>query len=139
MMVKELSNGRADEIRQQFEKIPYVKFLGIQLEEIDNGSAVLVLEIDEHLKRNNGIAHGGAIASLIDTATAFATLSVLQASERSTTVDLTINFLRPLTGGHARAKANIIRAGRRILTVSAEVFDDAGKLIATAISTYIKD
>ena len=128
-----------DELRGKLQHIPYTRLLGIQLEQAEPGSAILTLEIRDELKRNNGIAHGGAIASLIDTATAFATLSLLPAGQRSTTVDLTINFLRPITSGEARAKARVVRDGRRIITVSAEVFEGGGKLVATAISTYIKD
>jgi uncharacterized protein (TIGR00369 family) len=128
-----------EELRNKLLHIPYAKLLGIQLKDAEPGSATLLLTITDDLKRNNGIAHGGAIASLIDTATAFATLSLLESSERSTTIDLTINFLRPLIGGEATASAKVVRAGRRIIVVSAEVFDSTGKLAATALSTYIRD
>jgi acyl-CoA thioesterase len=130
---------RFDEIRQKLDEIPYVQFLGIKLEQIASGVATLSLEIAERLKRNNGIAHGGAIASLIDTATAFATLSVLKPDQRSTTVDLTIHFLRPLGGGKATAIAEVVRAGKRIVVVSAKVFDGGENLAATAVSTYLVD
>jgi acyl-CoA thioesterase len=134
-----LQQGREDEIRKKLKSIPYVQFLGIKLEEIATGTATLSLELADRLKRNNGIAHGGAIASLIDTATAFATLSVLKPDQHSTTVDLTIHFLRPLRSGKATAKAEVVRAGRRIAVVSATVIDDGGNLAATAVSTYIID
>lgn len=126
-------------LRTKLQHIPYAKLLGIQLKHAQPGSATLSLPITDDLKRNNGIAHGGAIASLIDTATAFATLSLLNPNELSTTIDLTINFLRPLISGEVTASAKIVRAGRRIIVVSAEVFDDSGKLAATALSTYIRD
>lgn len=126
-------------LRTKLQHIPYAKLLGIQLKQAEPGSATLGLFITDELKRNNGIAHGGAIASLIDTATAFATLSLMEPNERSTTIDLTINFLRPLISGEALASAKVVRAGRRIIVVSAEVFDDSGKLAATALSTYIRD
>jgi len=82
--------------------------------------------------------HGGAIASLIDTATAFAIVSIIPAQEKVTTVDLTISYLRPVTEGRLRAVARVLRSGRRLLAVSADVFDTSGKLAATALSTYIK-
>ena len=134
-----LSKRRADQIKKQFTTIPYVQFLGIKLERIEYGLAEVSLDILEVLKRNNGIAHGGVIASLIDTATAFATLSVISTAGRTTTVDLTINFLRPLAGGKATAIARIIRSGRRIAVVSANVLDNDGTLAATAPSIYIKN
>jgi acyl-CoA thioesterase len=113
--------------------------LGIELEQLAPGVVTLGLEISERLKRNNGIAHGGAIASLLDTASAFAIISLLEPEQRSTTVDLTVHFLRPLSEGRATATAKVVRAGRRIITVSAEAHGPDGKLVATALSTFIRD
>ena len=139
MSDEKLDQKLTDELRQKLKHIPYANLLGIELQKVTPGTATLSLEIREELKRNNGIAHGGAIASLIDTATAFATLSVLNPDQRSTTIDLTINYLRPLINGKATATAKVVRNGRRILAVSADVFDESGNLAATALSSYIKD
>ena len=96
------------------------------------------LPIREELKQNNAIVHGGAIASLIDSAMAFAIIPLLTENERTTTVDLTIHYLRPLVEGVAKASARVVRAGRRIVVVSAEVLDDQERLAATAMSTYAR-
>ena len=69
---------------------------------------------------------------------AFAIISLLAPKEKVTTVDLTISYLRPLTKGRVIAVARVIRAGRRLFVVSADVFGDDGNLAATALSTYIK-
>jgi len=84
------------------------------------------------------VMHGGAIATLIDTATAFAIIPTLAEGEHSVTVDLTISYLRPLTTGTARASAKILRQGARVIVLSAEVLDHEGNLAATALSTYLK-
>jgi uncharacterized protein (TIGR00369 family) len=118
--------------------IPFARLLGIEAESIEPGHAVLSMKVRDDLLRNGGIAHGGAIAALIDSAMAFATMPLLSENERTSTVDLTIHYLRPLTGGTARASARVVRAGRRIVTVSAELFDSQGKLAATALSTYLR-
>src|SRR5215203_7548173 len=118
------------------DEIPFARLLGIELESQEAGHAVLTIQIRHELKRNHGVVHGGAIASLIDSAMAFAIMPLLAENERTTTVDLTIHYLRPLTEGTARASARVVRAGRRIITVSAELFDSQEKLAATAISTY---
>jgi uncharacterized protein (TIGR00369 family) len=123
---------------QALDRVPFAKLLGIRLESYDTGVSTLVLPIREELKQNNGVVHGGAIASLIDTSTAIAILTVLQPHERFTTIDLTINYLRPLISGQARASARVLRAGRRVISVSSEVVNDDGSLAATALSTYIK-
>lgn len=125
-------------IQKAVDTVPFARLLGIELDEIGNGTATLGLTVRKELTQNHGVVHGGAIASLIDTATAFAILSLLAPKERVTTVDLTISYLRPLTMGRITAAARVVRSGRRLFVVSAEVFDKDGKLTATALSTYIK-
>ena len=120
------------------DEVPFAKLLGIEVDSMEPGVATLSMKLrDEHM-RNGGIAHGGAIATLIDSAMAFAIIPILAENERSITVDLTIHYLRPLSGGSARATARVVRAGRRVITVSAELFDGNEKLAATALSTYLR-
>lgn len=118
--------------------VPFAKLLGIEVDSVEPGHAVLSMRVRDDLKQNHGIAHGGSVAALIDSAMAIAILPMLAENERSTTVDLTIHYLRPLTEGTARASARVVRAGRRVITVSAELFDHKGDLAATAISTYLR-
>lgn len=118
--------------------VPFAKLLGIELESQEPGVAVLSMKMREDLKRNGGIAHGGAVATLIDSAMAFAIMPLLGENEHSMTVDLTIHYLRSVSEGSARARARVVRAGKRVITVSAELFDSNEKLAATAISTYLR-
>jgi uncharacterized protein (TIGR00369 family) len=117
---------------------PYLKLLGIEPVEFEFGKAVLTLPMHEKLRQPYGLLHGGAIASLIDTATAFAVVSVLPEDEKATTVDLTLQYLRPHTTGTITCTAKITRAGKRLLFVAAEVVNEENKLVATALSTYTK-
>ena len=132
----------SDEQRRKAEAaragVPFLKHLGIEVESIGPGTATLLLPVRPELMRNDGIIHGGAIASVIDSAFAFAIIPMLADNERTVTVDLTIHYMRPLGGGTARATARIVRAGRRVITVSAELFDENEKLAATALSTYLR-
>lgn len=118
--------------------VPFAKLLGIEVESVEFGHAVLTMELRDELMRNGGIAHGGAVAALIDSAMAFAIIPILAENEHSVTVDLTIHYLRPVSEGLARASARVLRAGKRVITVSAELFDSNEKLAATAISTYLR-
>jgi acyl-CoA thioesterase len=138
MKSAKLTAAQEKHVRQALDQVPFAKLLGIELESFDAGSAALTLTLNENLKQNNGVVHGGAIASLIDTATAIAIITLLAPYERVTTVDLTISYLRPLLTGRARATARVLRAGRRLIAVSAEVSGDDGSLAATALSTYIR-
>jgi len=138
MTLKKLTAAQLRRIEKAVDTVPFARLLGIELDSIEPGTATLGLTIRHELTQNHGVVHGGAVASLIDTATAFAILSLLAPKEKITTVDLTISYLRPLPAGRVTAKARVLRAGRRILVVSADVYDDGGTLAATALSTYIK-
>ena len=118
--------------------VPFAKLLGIEVESVEPGVAVLTMKMRDDLKRNGGIAHGGAVATRIDSAMAFAIMPMLGEDEHSMTVDLTIHYLRPVSEGSARAIARVVRGGKRVITVSAELFDGNEKLAATAISTYLR-
>ena len=118
--------------------VPFAKLLGIEVDSVEAGHAVLSMKIRDDLKQNHGVAHGGSVAALIDSAMAIAIMPMLSENERTTTVDLTIHYLRPLTEGTARASARVVRAGKRVITVSAELFNEQGRLAATALSTYLR-
>lgn len=133
-----LSPEQERRIREAFENVPFAHLLGIEITELKHGEASLHLEIRDELRRNNGFAHGGAVASLVDTAAAFAILTVLEPGETTTTVDLTIHYLRPLLRGRATAIARVKRAGRRILVISVDVLDEGEAVAATALTSFIK-
>ena len=123
--------------RAAFASVAYATFLGLELCEIKSGEVSVCLDVRDELKQNQNVVHGGAVASLIDTASAFAILTTLAPDERVTTTDLTIHYLRPITGGRLIAKARIIRAGRRVFVVNVDV-DNDGRLAATAVTGYLK-
>ena len=134
----EISSEHLVKLRTVLGNVPFARLLGIELVAAQDGAVTLRLQVRPDLRQNQGVLHGGVIASLIDTATAFAIVSQLTEPEKFTTVDLTVNYLRPLKEGSLTAQAHVIRAGRRLLTVTAEVYDDAGNLAAVALSTYIR-
>ncbi len=138
MTGKKVTGAQARRLQRAINSVPYAHLLGIELEEVVDGMATLSFLVRKELTQNHGVVHGGAIASLIDTAMAFAIISTLPPKDRVTTVDLTISYLRPLTAGRVFAKAKVLRMGRRLISVSAEVLSDDGKLASTALSTYTK-
>ena len=138
MMMPELNEEQRHRVERMRDAVPFLKFLGIEVESVGPGTATLLLPVRKELSRNDGIIHGGAVASVIDSAFAFAIIPLLAENERTVTVDLTIHYLRPLSGGVSKTTARVVRAGRRVITVSAELFDENEKLAATALSTYLR-
>ena len=105
---------------------------------MSDGEATVNLKMRDELRQPHGLLHGGATASVIDTAMAFAVVTKLADGEKASTVDLNVYYLRPVTKGEISCTAKIVKAGKTLLTVSAEVFDSEEKLIAAALSTYMK-
>jgi acyl-CoA thioesterase len=125
-------------LREVFARIPYVRLLGLEFVSAERGAATFALEVREELTRMGGILHGGAIVSLLDTAAAFAAHTLLDAETQTVTIELNTHFLRPASTGRIEARARVLRAGRRILFINAEVTDQTGVLIATATTTYVR-
>jgi uncharacterized protein (TIGR00369 family) len=137
MSENDLDPERIKRARDAFHLVPYARFLGLELGEIGPGEVSLHLNVRDNLKQNQGVVHGGAVASLIDTAAAFAVLTRIDLKERVTTTDLTIHFLRPITAGRLTASARVVRSGRRLFVLSVEVTNQ-GVLVATAVTSYLK-
>lgn len=135
--MEQLDGARLARLHEIFERIPYTRLLGIEMVEVTRGEARFALELRDELTRNEGLMHGGAIASLLDTASAFAVMSLLEPGQSTVTIDLMIHFLRPVLRGRIEARARVLRAGRRVATLSIEATDEAGKLTAAATTTYL--
>jgi acyl-CoA thioesterase len=136
--IKEVSQSQKQTARDVFTKVPYLKLIGMELVDLKSGEAIVRLQMRDELRQPHGILHGGATASVVDTAMAFAVVTKLAENEKASTVDLTVHYLRPVTAGAIVCTAKVVKAGKRLLTVSAEVVNNEKKLIATALSTYTK-
>jgi len=118
--------------------LPFAKMIGMRLVHMRPNEAVIEIEMRDELRQPSGVLHGGVTATLIDTAMAFAVITRLAEDERASTIDLTVHYLRPHTTGTITCTGKVVRAGKKIFTVSADVVNEQGKLIATALSTYTK-
>jgi len=118
--------------------LPFSKLIGMRLVDLSPGVAKIAIEMRDDLRQPSGVLHGGVTATLIDTAMAFAVRTHLPIEAATATIDLTVHYLRPHLSGTFICTAKVVRAGKRIFTVSAEVHGNEGKLIATGISTYTR-
>jgi uncharacterized protein (TIGR00369 family) len=118
--------------------LPFAKLIGMKLIGLKTDEAVISIEMRDDLRQPSGVLHGGVTATLIDTAMAFAVRTRLAIGEQTATIDLTIHYLRPHITGTFTCTAKVVRAGKRIFTVSADVVNEEGKHIATAVSTYTR-
>lgn len=126
-----------DLIAELQRRVPYWKTLGLELLEVGDGRATMAVTFrPEHLQ--SGVMHGGVVASLIDSACACAALSLILPDAYGTSVNLQVAYLKPITAGRITARAECLRAGRRILFTEARVQDEAGDVVATGTSQLVR-
>lgn len=118
--------------------LSFARLIGMRLVELQPDVATISIDMRDDLRQPSGVLHGGVTATLIDTAMAFAVRTRLAINEATATIDLTIHYVRPHLEGKFICTARVVRAGKRIFTVSADVHNDEGKLIATGLSTYTR-
>ena len=118
---------------------PMVSLLGLRLVEVGEGRVVFAGTATEKFYNGWGVAHGGFAAALLDTALTCA-INTTSSRERSfTTLELKINFVRPLTreAGEVRCEGRVIHAGKRTATAEGRIVGTDGKLYAHGTTTCI--
>ncbi len=121
--------------RGEIPPAPIATLIGFTLTSIEPGRAVIELEATERHANPVGTLHGGVFCDIADAAMGMAYASTLGEGETFTTLELKINFLRPMWTGKLRAVAKIVSAGRTIGLVECDVLDERERLVARATST----
>ncbi len=115
---------------------PYYRLLGMEVKEIKEGESRIQMPFKQDLTHPYGIAHGGAIASLADSAVAMALIDVVDPRDRITTIEFKINFFASVDKGELKAHAKIIHKGSKTAVGDVEVVNEKGKLVAKLVATY---
>lgn len=120
------------------DRMPFWKLLGIEFVDVGRGWAKMRLPFSSKLTNSLGIAHGGSLFTLADSAGSMALVSMVEKGEVVTTVEMKINYLRPLKKGEALAEATIIHCGKTTAFGDIEVKDAEGTLIAKGMATFLR-
>lgn len=114
---------------------PFYRHLGLELEALADGKSAIRLPFRKEYGNTRGEVHGGAIATLVDAAMSQAVRSTVELDARVATISMTINYLAPGVGD-LLGRGTVIRAGRSLLFVEAEVTDSKGNTVCTASATF---
>ena len=109
--------------------------IGFRLVSAQPGEAVVELEANERHANPMGTLHGGILCDIADAAMGVAYACTLEDGETFTTLEMKINFLKPIWKARLRAAARVVKQGRTIGLVECDVIDDKQSLVARAFST----
>ena len=123
--------------RAKTNDVPIARLIGFEVKEIEDGRAVVTLAAGPQHANPMGTLHGGILCDIADAAMGMAFASTLASGESFTTVELKINFFRPVWEAQLKAEGRVVRRGRSIGYVECEITDERDQLIAKAASTCL--
>ena len=124
-----------DDLRRRVDETPFYGWAGISIVSAREGEVEVAMEVGAGHLNIQGLAHGGLLATLADTAMGLAVRTRLEPGSRHVTIQLGVQFLSPGRPGRIVAQGSVVRAGRQLAHAEADVVDAGGKLLARAQST----
>jgi uncharacterized protein (TIGR00369 family) len=117
---------------------PIAKTIGFELVDLGQASATLTMRTDPAIHGNPmGTVHGGVLCDIADAAIGTAHATTLGENESFTSIDLRINFFRPLWKDEIRAKAKAVQLGKTVSFYSCDITRSDGKLVAVVTSSVM--
>jgi uncharacterized protein (TIGR00369 family) len=124
-------------IRGEAPDPPVAGLIGFRLVAVKPGSAVFEMEAGPQHANPMGTLHGGILCDIADAAMGIAFASTLEEGESFTTLELKINFLKPVWNARLRAEGRLVKRGKTVGMVECDVTDETGSLVARASSTSL--
>ena len=115
--------------------VPVARLIGFEVKDIADGRATVILSAGSQHANPMGTLHGGILCDIADAAMGVAFASTLAPGESFTTIELKINFFRPVWHAQLKAEGAVVRRGRLVGYVGCSITDEQDRLIAKAAST----
>jgi uncharacterized protein (TIGR00369 family) len=126
--IKRMTQGEAPQA-------PVARLIGFRITSVAHGESEFELEASDKHANPMGTLHGGILCDVADAAMGVAFASTLDDGESFTTLELKINFLRPVWKDTLRAVGKVVKRGKSVGMVECDVTDSKGALVARASST----
>lgn len=131
----------AEEIKQSFVKQTIMELIGAELSRVEPGMIEITLPYRADLAQQHGYLHAGIVTTIGDSACGYAAYSLMPPNSEVLSVEFKVNLLRPAKGQQFLASAEVVKSGKTLTVVRADVFgiDEEGKreLVATMLGTMI--
>jgi uncharacterized protein (TIGR00369 family) len=111
--------------------------VGARIAEVDAGRVVVELDAEAKHRHEGGVVQGGIITQIADAAMGMSLMTMQEQGMANTTIELKINFIRPVVQGRLRAVGRVVEMRKSLLFSEADVHDAEGKLVARASSTCL--
>lgn len=118
---------------------PIASHFGMEVINVESGSVVFRCTPDESHHNPIGTIHGGLVCTMLDSALGCATHTTLPAGTGYTSIEIKVNFLRPVSAGNGAliCRGRVTKPGRRVTFAEGEVLDSEGKVVATATGSLL--
>ncbi|GAB4344585.1 MAG: hypothetical protein Kow0099_24110 [Candidatus Abyssubacteria bacterium] len=124
-------------LREHANQIPMYKLIGMQVVEAGPGYSRFRLPFRKELTQPFGVLHGGALATIADSAVAIALWGLVGTDKAFTTVEMKINYIAPVSSGEVIAEGNIIHCGKRTALGEVTLRNGEGRLVGKCLATYM--
>jgi len=131
----------AEEIKQSFTKQTIMGLIGAELSRVEPGMIEITLPYRADLAQQHGYLHAGIVTTIADSACGYAAYSLMPPNSEVLSVEFKVNLMRPAKGEKFLAVAEVVKAGKTLTVVRADVFgvdhDEQRELVATMLGTMI--
>lgn len=141
-MVQPSNPAYADEVKRSFAKQAIMGLIGGELTRVDPGVVEIALAYRRDLTQQDGYVHAGIVTTIADSACGYAAYTLMPPESEVLAVEFKVNLLRPAKGEKFVARAEVIKPGRTLTVVRADVFAMSGseepQLVATMQGTMMR-
>ena len=131
----------AEEVRKSFAAQSIMQLIGAELSRVEPGVVEISLPYRKDLTQQDGFLHAGIITTVADSAAGYAAFSLMPPGSSVLSVEFKVNLLRPAKGERFLARAEVIKPGKTLTVVRADVFGLTGNervLVATLLGTMFR-
>jgi uncharacterized protein (TIGR00369 family) len=116
----------AARVRDSFARQPFMELIGARITSVAPGFCEIAIDHRRDLTQQHGFVHGGVLAAIADSAAGYAAFSLMPADATVLTVEYKLNILRPGEGEAMIARGRVVKPGRTLFVVQADVFARRG-------------
>ncbi|MEP6539192.1 MAG: PaaI family thioesterase [Bryobacteraceae bacterium] len=124
-------------LRQIVSKMPFNSLIGIRLAGVHADGVTIECKLKPEIMNGSGMLHGGVTATLADSAVGIAIMRHFNGERKITTVELKVNYFRPVISDSVSARASLRRIGNHLCIGQVDIFDSEKNLAGIAIVTYM--